>query len=288
MAEGNVLLQGEASPISDALLSASVAVESGKKTKKVASSPVFHTLDGRNNENLQKKQTELSEHTELGKSSPHERIALSLRRIESVHKRLQRVLEKNDLRSRFAERMFAFATREIQGAISASNELSGIVDSVEKAGVKTPLNAREVAKMRRMREEVETMVAEFVAVDQSKKSPVVKDRMKLKLLEKHGIPKWLGKRNNGGVSAHEFLNEHYGHLIRARVIFKAEVRYMDSKLSAALDADQHRYGIEDPLLTRTKSGELLATGLFGTEKQMTAAASLHRRTVRRAKVDKLA
>lgn len=286
MAEGNVLLQGEASPISDALLSASVTVESGEKTKKVASLPVFHTLAGRNNEKLQKKQTELSEHAELGKSSPHERIALSLRRIESVHKRLERVLERNDLRSPFAERMFAFATREIQSAISASNELSGIVDSIDEAGLKAPLNAREVAKMRRMREEVETMVAEFVAVDQSKKSPVLKERMKLKLLEKYGLPKWIGKKKNGGISAYDFLMAHYGRWVQAGVIFKAEVRRMDSQLVANVGSDHHSYKLPDPLLTQTKRSELLATGLFGAGKQKAAAANLHRRTVRRARLDK--
>lgn len=286
MAEGNVLLQGEASPISDALLSASVTVESGEKTKKVASLPVFHTLVERNNENLQKKQTELPEHAELGKSSPHERIALSLRRIESVHKRLERVLERNDLRSPFAERMFAFATREIQSAVSASNELSGIVDSIDEAGLKAPLNAREVAKMRRMREEVETMVAEFVAVDQSKKSPVVKERMKLVLLEKFGLPKWVGKRRNGGISAYDFLMVHYGRWVRAGVIFRAEVRHMDNQLVVSINSDHHAYGLPDPLLSQTKKSELLATGLFGVDKQQGAAATLHTRTVRRKRQGK--
>jgi hypothetical protein len=288
MAEGDALRQGEAGPISDAFYNAPETVERGEKAKKLAKSSGVHTLEVHNNENLRKNATEISGSVELGHSSPHKRIELSLRRIENVHKRIGRVLERHDLRSPFAERMFAFASREIQSAISAANELSGIVDSVGKVGVTSPLNAREVAKIRRMREEVEKMVAEFIAVDQSRKSQPAKERMKRALLEKHGVPKWVGKRKNGGISAHQFLNQHYGHWVRSHVIFKAEVRYMDSQLSAALDADQHRYGIADPLLTRTKSSDLLATGLFGSDKQASAAASLHRRTVRRAKVDNLA
>lgn len=284
MAEGDALLQGEAGPMTDAYSSASVTVESGKKTKRVADHPNFHTLDGRNNGNLSEDTIETFEHERPEHISARQRIELSLRRVERMHKRLEHILKGYSERSPFSDKVFAYASHEIEQALAAVKEIPTLAEAVEEVGIKVPLTAISLDKMRRLRAEVETMLAEFIAVDRHEKNVESKNRAKLALLKKYSIPKWVGKRKNGGVSAYDFLMKHYGHWIRASVIFKDEVRCMDAQLVNHVNVDHHRIGSEDPLLTKTKRTDLYATGVLGADRQTSATAMQYRRAARREKI----
>lgn len=283
MAEGNVLLQGEASPISDALLSASVTAESGKRTKKVAESSDLHRLEATNKEKLPEDTTDTFEQGYPDNLAARQRIELSLRRVERMHKRLQHILEGYSERSPFSDKVFAYASHEIEQALAAVKEIPTLAETVEEVGIKVPLTAISLDKMRRLRAKVETMLAEFIAVDRHEKNAESKNQAKLTLLKKYGIPKWAGKRKNGGVSAYDFLMKHYGHWIRASVIFKDEVRCMDAQLVNHINTDHHRIGTEDPLLTKTRRTDLYATGVFGADRQTSATAMQYQRAARREK-----
>lgn len=283
MAEGNVLLQGEASPVSDARLSASVTAGSGKKAKKVADSSDLHRLEATNNEKLPEDTTETFEQGYPDNLAARQRIELSLRRVERMHKRLQHILEGYNARSPFSDKVFTYASREIEQALLAVREIPTLAEAVGEVGVKVPLTEVSQDKMRRLRAEVETMLAEFIAVDQCEKDADLENDAKLALLTKYGIPKWVGKRKNGGISAYDFLMAHYGHWIRLGVIFKDEVRCMDAQLVNHVNTDHHRIGSEDPLLAKTRRTDLYATGVFGTDRQTSATAIQYQRAVRRKK-----
>ena len=130
----------------------------------------------------------------------------------------------------------------------------------------------------RLREQVESMISEFVAVDESAIELSEKRHKKLQLLHKYSIPKWLGKRKNGGVTAHEFLKRYYGHWIVADVIFKPDVRRMDPELVGQLREDCRNFGLADSLKTEKVRTELFASGVFGKEKEFVARSTLRGRS----------
>lgn len=172
----------------------------------------------------------------------------------------------------------------LQGSLGLPPEISSLFERVqgEVAEIRTlssrtaVTNAHQSADPKKMllRDQVEAMVAEFVAVDESLSDREEKRHNKLLLLHKYGIPKWVGKRKNGGVTAHEFLKRYYGHWIDEGVIFKSDVRRMDRDLVAQIGEDSRNYKRHDPLMAEKERTEMFATGVLGEKRQILAQATL--------------
>ena len=147
-------------------------------------------------------------------------------------------------------------------------------------------------RTRRLREEVEMMVAEFKVIDDSVGD---ENEEKNRLLKKYGIRKWLGKSKDKEISKAELIDElrsygdpikfiriWYGRWIDAGVIFKNEIRIIDKKLVTDIRNKVSRSTAKDPMLDRTECTEFLANGVFGQEEaQAIARANINARAPQR-------
>ncbi len=122
--------------------------------------------------------------------------------------------------------------------------------------------------MRKLRAEVEEMVAKFDAVDKDRNlSDEDKKQAKLTLLKSYGVQKYRGKKIDGDPIAFVERSDTYGRFIEAEVIFKADVRKMDKELVAILNQEIHRSKHLDPLVTEERLTELQAAGVLGSQLQ---------------------
>lgn len=149
---------------------------------------------------------------------------------------------------------------------------NAVVASVERTLSALPKYAdEEIAEKRRLRAEVEAMVAEFVAVEKSSASIEFKKQRKIELLESFGLPKWRGKRVDGDPIT--FLNTHYRKWLPAQVIFNAEVRIMDRELVDGIHQELYKSNPprKNPLLKKVDLTNLKAAGILGTAQSQAIA-----------------
>ena len=143
-------------------------------------------------------------------------------------------------------------------------------DSTEAAlqrveDLKRKYTPEQITEMRRLRAEVEAMVAKFDAVDKDKNlSSEDKSLARLALLQSFGIQKYRGKIIDGDPITFLGRTDTYGRFIQSETIFKFEIRRMDKELIVALMNTLMRdENAVDPLMTEDQYTELVAAGVFG-------------------------
>lgn len=176
------------------------------------------------------------------------------------------------------ERVHGRLSSAKQGAPSLSHAKvkGGVVSSVEDVLSSLPkYTDEEVAEMRQLRAEVEAMVAEFVAVDESRESAIDKNNRKIELLKKYGLEKWGGAAYGDLAAGTAFVKQHYKRWLDAGVIFKDELRCMDSELVTRVRDEVYRGRVhDDPIPTIDKKTNRQAAGLLSTGYRQAVAVAV--------------
>lgn len=121
--------------------------------------------------------------------------------------------------------------------------------------------------MRRLRAEVEEMLAEFEKAEENDRE---------KVLAKYGITKFQGRRIHGDPVV--FIRDPKNGYVRfLDVLFKAEVRRVNKTLADALREVLRGLPENDPLMTEDERTEMMAAGILGDEKQQQFAILMVKR-----------
>jgi hypothetical protein len=150
----------------------------------------------------------------------------------------------------------------------------GVAASVEEV-LSTPQNysAEKIAEMRRLRAEVEAMVAEFVAVEKSRETAIDKKNQKVELLKKYGLEKWAGAVYGDFTAGTTFVKHHYKRWLDAGVFFRDDLRHMDSDLVRRIESEINRgHVLVDPVPVMAERTNREASGILSKSPERQAVA----------------
>lgn len=162
---------------------------------------------------------------------------------------------------------------------------NAVVASAERTLSALPQYSDEkIAEMRRLRAEVEEMVRDFKKVEKSRDSADLKEQRKVDILRKYGVQKWTRATYGHLTAGCDFLTQHYKRWLDAGVIFKDDLRHIESALVKRIENEVLRGSVAiDPIPTRDVRTNKEAVGLLAVsgERQSVAKSIVSQRSAQR-------